>query len=199
MTVIGIDIGSQKTMMCADNADILLTDTGSLSRPSLVAFMGRSRLVGEEAAPQIAGDSTIALLNLIIGTTKYQESLSPHTRVALSSSSRGLSAEVSYCDKKEVFSATSLLAIFIGKLYSRAISVHGSNISLTFALPPSYSLSVARAYTEACAIADIDTSRVAFVDATDCLVSTYTRKLQALRGSEKTNLEVIYMSIISFD
>jgi hypothetical protein len=28
MKVIGIDIGSQKTMMVADDADIVLTDTG---------------------------------------------------------------------------------------------------------------------------------------------------------------------------
>ena len=50
---IGIDLGSQKCMLVADDADIVLTDTGSISRPTLVSFFGKSRLVGEEAAPQV--------------------------------------------------------------------------------------------------------------------------------------------------
>ena len=50
---VGIDLGSQKCMLVADDADIVLTDTGSISRPTLVSFFGKSRLVGEEAAPQV--------------------------------------------------------------------------------------------------------------------------------------------------
>lgn len=50
---IGIDLGSQKCMLVADDADIVLTDTGSIARPTLVSFFGKSRLVGEEAAPQV--------------------------------------------------------------------------------------------------------------------------------------------------
>jgi hypothetical protein len=50
---IGVDLGSQKCMLVADDADIVLTDTGSISRPTLVSFFGKSRLVGEEAAPQV--------------------------------------------------------------------------------------------------------------------------------------------------
>ena len=50
---VGIDLGSQKCMLVAEDADIVLTDTGSISRPTLVSFFGKSRLVGEEAAPQV--------------------------------------------------------------------------------------------------------------------------------------------------
>jgi molecular chaperone DnaK (HSP70) len=49
---VGIDLGSSKTVIIADDGDIVLTSTGSISRPTLVTFVGRTRLVGEEAAAQ---------------------------------------------------------------------------------------------------------------------------------------------------
>lgn len=191
MKVIGVDIGSQKTMMVADDGDIVLTDTGSISRPTLVAFYGKSRLVGEEAAPQISGDSTLSLLNLLMGQSADPDAdITAHRRVALSSSSSGLLVEVSYMDKKETFSVTAVLAIFISKLFKRARAVYGEDIQLSFVLPPNSSASVPRAIKEACQIADIAESVISFADMADCIVATYGRKLQALRGTEKTFLEV---------
>lgn len=35
---VGIDLGSQKTMITAEDAEIILTDTGSVSRPTLISF-----------------------------------------------------------------------------------------------------------------------------------------------------------------
>ena len=190
MKVIGVDIGAQKTMLVADDADIVLTDTGSISRPTLVSFQGRSRLVGEEAAPQISSDSTISLLNLLAGKNEViKDDLHSHRRFNLTSSSSGLIVEVSYCDNKESFSVTSILAMFISNLYKRAIAVYGEDIALSFALCPNYELSIPRAIKEACEIVNINESKVSFVDATDCIVSTYHRKLQALRGAEKQTLE----------
>lgn len=61
---IGIDLGSQKCMLVADDADIVLTDTGSIARPTLVSFFGKSRLVGEEAAPQVMSQSCTLVMFL---------------------------------------------------------------------------------------------------------------------------------------
>ena len=35
---VGVDVGSQKTIMIAEDAEIILTDTGSVSRPTLISF-----------------------------------------------------------------------------------------------------------------------------------------------------------------
>lgn len=190
MKVIGVDIGSQKTMMVADDGDIVLTDTGSISRPTLVAFYGKSRLVGEEAAPQISGDSTLSLFNLLMGQSEDPDSeIAAHRRVTLSSSSSGVLVDVNYLDKKETFSVTAVLALFISKLHKRARAVYGEDIQLSFVLPPNRASSVPRAIKEACQIAEIAESTISFVDMADSIVATYGRKLQALRGAEKSQLE----------
>ena len=52
ITSVGIDLGSSKTVIVDDSADLVRTDTGGISRPTLVAFTGRSRLSDEAAAAQ---------------------------------------------------------------------------------------------------------------------------------------------------
>ena len=41
-----------------------------------------------------------------------------------------------------------------------------------------------------CLIAGIDLKKVSTMDASDCLVATYARKLQGLRAPEKASLQV---------
>ena len=61
---VGIDIGTSSTVIVADDGDLVLTSTGSISRPSDAAFYGRTRLVGEESAPHAASPDDIKSLNL---------------------------------------------------------------------------------------------------------------------------------------
>ena len=88
-TVVGIDIGSQKTMIVGDDGEIVRTDTGSIAWYTLIAFLGRCRLIGEEALPQITGDNTIAMINSFIGKSfddiKTME-IAHHLRCKLSQS-----------------------------------------------------------------------------------------------------------------
>jgi len=91
---IGIDVGSQKTMMIAEDAEIILTDTGSVSFPTLfscsetkysplrilkntsnynlifvlVVYCNRLRLFGEEAAAQVS-ESTVPMINILATMT----------------------------------------------------------------------------------------------------------------------------------
>lgn len=191
MTTVGIDIGSMKTTMVDHTADIVLTDTGSISRPTLISFYDKSRLVGEEAAPQISGDSTISMLNLLLGKSEDSDfEIKKHRRNTFLKVDEQLVVEVCYRNKNEQFSMTSLLGLFVSKLQERINSVYGSGSLLAFSLPPAYDLSYARAVKEACIISGgIDLSRVVFVDSSDGLVATYGRKLQALRAPEKAALE----------
>ena len=175
----------------ADDADIVLTDTGSISRPTLVAFHDNSRLIGEEASHQITGESTISLFNLLIGQSSTQSiDVLNHFRIPISASSSGLSAEVTYGGKKVSFSITALLAMYILKLHQRAVTVYGNDIKLAFAIATPSNQSLIRADRQACQIAAIDLNRIVFVNTADCIISTYQRKLLAQR--DKTSLEVCF-------
>ena len=199
---IGIDLGSQKTMIVADDADIVLTDTGSISRPTLVSFFGKSRLVGEEAAPQVSGDYTVPMINTLLGKRfpdVESSTFNPHRKAAIKGDNQGrLYVDVNYCDETKSILITPLLGMFLAKTAARINDVYGSEMKLSFALPPNYSPSVSRAIKEACRVANIDLNRITTMDSTDCLVATYARKLQGLRGPEKANLEVNTYVVLSY-
>ena len=103
---VGCDLGSQKTVIVADDADLVLTSTGGISRPTLIAFFGRTRLVGEGAAPQISGDAAVPMLNTLLGRSEKDISAnhySRHRKVAIRPDDAGrLVADVQYCDETKV-------------------------------------------------------------------------------------------------
>ena len=189
-------MGSQKTVIVADDGDLILTDTGGISRPTLLAFFGRTRLVGEEAAPQISGDAAVPMLNALLGRSVddfHASAVTPHRKVPFHADAGGrLSATVEYCNEKKTLFATALVGMFLAKAAARVYDVYAQQkdaLHFTFSLPPDYKPAAARALKEACSVAGIDLSRVAVVDATDGLVAAYARKLSALKGPEKANLE----------
>ena len=185
---VGCDLGSQKTVFVADDADLVLTSTGGISRPTLVAFFGRTRLVGEGAAPQISGDATIPMLNTLLG--RNEEDVK-NRKVAIRSDDGGrLVADVQYCDDTKTMHVTSLLGMFLSKEIERVKEVYPQpDLRMAFAVPPNSTPSTKRAILEACTIAGMDLSTVSIVDAADGLVAAYTRKLAALKGNDRTNLE----------
>ena len=191
---VGCDLGSQKTVIVADDADLVLTSTGGISRPTLVAFFGRTRLVGEGAAPQISGDATIPMLNTLLGRNEEdvkKNDFSRHRKVAIRSDDGGrLVADVQYCDDTKTMHVTSLLGMFLSKEIERVKEVYPQpDLRMAFAVPPNSTPSTKRAILEACTIAGMDLSTVSIVDAADGLVAAYTRKLAALKGNDRTNLE----------
>lgn len=180
-------------MLVADDADIVHTDTGSISRPTLVSFSGRSRLMGEEAAPQISSESTLTMFNQLLGrvSSDVDASTAPHRRMKLSDNTSGqLASDIYYCGNQESFTITSLVGMFLAKQAKRVTDVYGPETKYAFAVPPTNNgdTSCARSIKEACHIAGIEADRVTFVDSTNSLVATYGRKLQALRGPEKEAL-----------
>ena len=65
-TILGIRIGSQKTVVIANDAEILLTESGGVSHPSLISLDSKLRLFGEEASPYFSNNSTYTGLNQIL-------------------------------------------------------------------------------------------------------------------------------------
>lgn len=200
--VVGIDIGSQKLMLVCDDGEIIRTDTGSVSWPNLIAFHGRNRLVGEEALPQATGDNTISMINAFVGKSMNEITSMPvsrHFRCKISEDESGLGAfEVSYFDEVQKFDSTSLLAMIVSKVDERIKETCSNDIKFSFAIPPNSPESTKRSIMEACEISGVAASRVAIVDAADCLVKTYGRKVAGLRESEKLGVEVRKISIDTF-
>jgi molecular chaperone DnaK (HSP70) len=191
---VGIDVGALKTMIVADDGDIVLTDTGSTWRPTLVAFNGPRRLIGEEALPEISGENTITMQNLLIGkSSNVHDSITAHRRLKPTTTEQGVNTvTVNFNDTQETFSAVAVVGMFLAKQAERirAVYPNAGSVTVSFALPPFYDGSNARAIAEACQIAGIDLDNVRFTDAADCLLATYGRKLLALRGAERTAMAV---------
>lgn len=191
---VGIDIGASSTVIVADDGELVRTDTGGISRASLVAFHGRTRLVGEEAVPQSASADSVSSLNLFFEQNTDEElkksTLARHRNTRLGSDGAGrLQVDVMYNDELQTKPFTALLAMFLAKQAERIKVVYGDDVNLAFVLPPTATATSARTIRESCNIAGIDLARVCTVNKTDALLAAYSRKLNGLLDSEKEHLE----------
>jgi heat shock protein 4 len=212
LTAVGFDIGSQKTMIVAEDGEIIRTSTGkklslscvsnvannsfiligSVARPTLVSFAGKHRLFGEEALAQISADSTIPLLNLMVGRELSEIQSMPcfvHSKLNISSDKENrLITSVNFQENEEDLHVTSLFGMLLRHLYEEVHKAYGNNAVVCFPLHPNASNSVARAYKEAAQIAGLEENKIFLADSSDCLVATYARKITGLGGAEKCNL-----------
>ena len=161
----------------------------------MISFSGKKRLFGEEAFAQIASESTIGLINLLVGRSlsdAQAHSSSLHRKIHLLEDSQGrLMAEIKRAnddDEPTRFHITSLLAMYLAHLNEQITTPSNPSPIFCFALYPQFTPRVARAYRDACAIAGIDTSRVRLVDSANALVTTYARKVNALGGPRALSL-----------
>lgn len=190
MDAIGIDIGYTKSILSFENGDLILTETGGISRPSLVGFFGASRLVGEEAAAQSSSSSTVGINFSLIGKSGQSSMddniLARFQRGALSICPKTnlLIADITYNGSVITIPSTALLGMFLARQEARIFQITGSSACyLAFVLPPRHNLSVPRAITEACMIANIDPNRCFFCDKTQALLSAYKRKVAGAHSS----------------
>jgi heat shock protein 4 len=191
---VGFDLGSSKTVIIAEDGDIVLTSTGSISRPTLVTFVGRTRLVGEEAAAQASAESTIKHLNLLIGQDSIDRlEASPlynhrKTQMTCDSNNR-LLAQVQYNDETVDMSITSLLGMFLAKQDANINAVYPNQTPhIAFVLPPNATPATAMTVKQACSIANISLERVSTVSKAECLRVAYTRKIHGITATERSAL-----------
>ncbi len=193
---VGIDLGAQKTIAVSNDGEILRTTTGSIAWPTLVAFHGRSRLSGEEAVPYVNSENTVSMLPTLMGKSLEEVQTHPSSKhrksIFVSDSEGSLGVTVNYCDQPEEFDLSSILAIFLSGIVSRAHDTLGAETEFSFVMPYKYSAKMAEAVRNACFIAGIEAPRVHLVDASDCIVAAYGRKLGALLPSERAALNVSY-------
>ena len=169
----------------------------------------RSRLAGEEASHEMMSEHLIPFISELFGRS-FQEISSfdfyPHTKLQFQEVENILYLKVKYNGEDKFISTTAILAIFINQLVteiSATFSVDKLPI-LVFPLPHGYTPTMERAIHEACIIAGVLpipenkesfenlkhlSNQVVVLNAADCLVRAYSRKLSALKGIEASQLE----------
>jgi len=206
MVVVGVDLGSSKTMATLFDGEIVLESTGSQSRPSLVGFQASGeRAIGELAAPQFMSASTIKLLPALAGrsfaeasSNELLEYLGMKTQIRPDGDLCGY--EVDYNGATKLLNSTAVLGMFMGQLLSRINELYGKEqeqeVVLAYGLPPGEicQASIRAAYHQASAVAGLPlelevastpekgmvSSRVHLVSSDLALCATYQRKILKL-------------------
>ncbi|KAL4895955.1 heat shock protein 70 family [Aspergillus ambiguus] len=124
MSVVGIDLGAQSTKVgVARNKgiDIITNEVSNRSTPTLVGFNSRSRALGEAAKTQETSNlkNTVGNLKRLIGRSfsdpdvQLEQEFSTATLCDVNGQA---GVEVNYLGKKEKFSATQLVAMYLTKI-----------------------------------------------------------------------------------
>lgn len=199
---VGVDIGSQKSILVLDDGDIVRSDTGSISVPTLVTFAQRARYVGDEAASFQSPDGTVPLLPLCLGRSPEQVRQDASLSALLQHSCSQLLADaedsapcmqVNYGGSSQRFSVAEILAIPLGHYARHVEAAHGPDVRLAFPLPHGTPERAAAAVVCAARIAGVPPERIDVVDAAEALVATYNRKLAALRPVDLDGLNVSFI------
>ncbi|PYH48461.1 Hsp70 chaperone Hsp88 [Aspergillus saccharolyticus JOP 1030-1] len=124
MSVVGIDFGAQSTKVgVARNKgiDIITNEVSNRSTPSLVGFSARSRHIGEAAKTQETSNlkNTVGNLKRLIGRSFSDPDVQieqEYSTAQICDVNGQAGVEVNYLGKKEKFSATQLVAMYLTKI-----------------------------------------------------------------------------------
>ncbi|KAJ5902112.1 hypothetical protein N7495_002640 [Penicillium taxi] len=124
MSVVGIDFGAQSTKIgVARNKgiDIITNEVSNRQTPSLVGFTARSRVIGEAAKTQETSNlkNTIGSLKRLIGRSYNDPDVEiekQYTSASIVDVNGQAGVEVNYLGKKEKFTATQLVAMYLTKI-----------------------------------------------------------------------------------
>lgn len=208
--VVGIDIGTLDTKVTLgptyDN-ELVRNSQGGHVTPTSITFGGANdpRLIGEDAQdPNVADMNTVGMLDrllvdslkeeddeIIEGGGEIKDVLSPFRRFLYDKDGNDGRGVVTVPAVDGVYSSTSILAAFLGKIKSHAsatvirIDRHADkeyignndnavNMHFVFAVPDSYPTSTRRELLDACHAAGIASGSV--LNASQCISAAYERK-----------------------
>ncbi|EEH17811.2 hypothetical protein PABG_00374 [Paracoccidioides brasiliensis Pb03] len=169
MSVVGIDFGSQSTKVgVARNKgiDILTNEVSNRSTPSLVGFGPKSRYIGEAAKTQEISNlkNTVGTLRRLAGRSfndpdvQIEQDYNSATLVDVNGE---VGAEVSYLGKKEQFTATQLVAMFLSKIKTTVSSELKLPVAdVVLSVPPWFTDAQRRSLLDAAGIAGLTCLRL---------------------------------------
>jgi len=170
MAVVGIDLGSLHSKIGVARhrgIDIIANEVSNRATPSLVAFGPKQRAIGESAKTQETSNfkNTIGSLKRLIGRNADDPEISivekKFINAALVNTNGTVGVQVNYVGEPQVFSATQLAGMYLGKLRDTAARELKTGITdVVIAVPGWYSDIQRRALLDAAAIAGLNCLRL---------------------------------------
>lgn len=128
MSVVGVDFGTLNTVIAVARnrgVDVITNEVSNRATPSLVGFGPKARYLGETAKTQEISNlkNTVSSLKRLAGRSLKDPDVQieqQYVSAALVECGAEVGAEVSYLGKKEKFSATEILGMFLSKIKQTA-------------------------------------------------------------------------------
>lgn len=169
MSVVGIDLGAQSTKIgVARNKgiDIITNEVSNRSTPSMVGFGPKSRYLGEAAKTQEISNlkNTVSSLKRLAGRSLKDPDVAieqEYITAPLVDINGQVGVEVTYLGKKEQFTATQLIAMFLAKIKDTASKELRLPVSdVVVSVPPWFTDAQRRALLDASEIAGLKLLRL---------------------------------------
>ncbi|KAK1140763.1 adenyl-nucleotide exchange factor sse1 [Aspergillus melleus] len=202
MSVVGIDFGAQSTKIgVARNKgiDIITNEVSNRSTPSLVGFNARSRALGEAAKTQETSNlkNTVGNIKRLIGRAFNDPEVQleqEYNTATICDVNGQAGVEVNYLGKKEKFSATQLVAMYLTKIRDTAAKELKLPVSdVTISVPAWFTDVQRRAMLDAAEIAGLKALRL--VNDTTATALGYGITKLDLPGPEEKPRRVMFVDI----
>ncbi|PWN41894.1 putative heat shock protein [Ceraceosorus guamensis] len=169
MSVVGFDVGNATSKVGAARArgvDVLANESSQRLTPSLVSFGQKARALGEGAATMQTSNfkNTIGSLKRLVGRTfaSLEEEEKKFINAELVDAKGEVGVKVRFANEQRVFSATQLLAMYLGKLRDQASREMGGSLvsDVVLSVPQWFTDVQRRAYLDAAEIASLNPLRL---------------------------------------
>ncbi|KAJ4488953.1 heat shock protein 70 family [Lentinula edodes] len=170
MAVVGVDFGTLASKIGVARhrgIDIIANEVSNRATPSLVAFGPKQRAIGEAAKTQETSNfkNTIGSLKRLIGRTlndpDVQDIEKKFINAALVDVQGTVGVEINYLGERQKFSATQLVAMYLGRLRDTASAELKTTVSdIVIAVPGWFTDVQRRAILDAASIANLNVLRI---------------------------------------
>ncbi|KAI1330852.1 heat shock protein Hsp88 [Xylariaceae sp. FL0255] len=169
MSVVGVDFGTLNTVIAVARnrgVDVITNEVSNRATPSLVGFGPKSRYLGEPAKTQEISNlkNTVGSLKRLAGRALNDPDIQieqQYVTAALVDCGGQVGAEVNYQGKKDKFTATQLVAMFLSKIKQTAASELKLPVSdVVMSVPPWFTDIQRRSILDAAEIAGLKPLRI---------------------------------------
>ncbi|KAL2177196.1 heat shock protein 70 family [Thermothelomyces heterothallicus CBS 202.75] len=169
MSVVGVDFGSLNTVIAVARnrgVDVITNEVSNRATPSLVGFGPKCRYLGEAAKTQEISNlkNTVGCLKRLVGRSLNDPDIQieqKYISAPLVDINGQVGAEVTYLGKKEQFTATQLVAMFLTKIkQTTAAEVKLPVSDLVMSVPAWFTDAQRRALIDAAEIAGLKLLRL---------------------------------------
>ncbi|MCJ1425818.1 adenyl-nucleotide exchange factor sse1 [Sticta canariensis] len=193
MSVVGVDLGTLNTVIAVARnrgVDVITNEVSNRATPSLVGFGPKSRYLGEPAKTQEISNlkNTVGSLKRLAGRALSDPDVQierDYVSAQLIDMRGQVGAEISYLGKKEQFTATQLVSMFLSKVKATASAELKLPVSdIVIGVPPWFTDVQRRSLMDAAEIAGLKLLRL-INDTTATALGYGITKLDLPTGEEK--------------